>query len=1166
MTAIVFELFDRFLAHLSAGKSATLFADEAVRAETSKVVDAPLCSVLMKARDNKSELPFAVIVLTSPELSTDDTRLLEYAARKARAHKAPYFVTWTLRDLCIWSTPRPGTPATRDTLEKLRDYADLYEISPSSDSLPEPTKLAVLARGRELMRDLDRLFRDESLELVEIDATYFVGRLIDAVHRLVPLVSDSLHLRLDSDLQFREEIATWAVRQGIAGDPRDSEFAESIARQIVYRLLGKILFYQSLRRSARHLPDLVFHNVDTSQVLSTLRAAFARASEIDYHAVFAEDVPDRIQWPSGASHELVDLIRDFHTRDFAHVPQDVIGIVFERLIPPEERHGLGQYFTPENLCDLIIAFCVQSAEEHVLDPTCGTGTFLIRAYERMQSLGLKDHVKLLSRLWGIDIAPFPAELATINLFRQRVAEHENFPRIICRDVFSVSPHETFKFPPPKMDYDNPAMVEHALPQFSAIVGNFPFIRQEKIEKLVPGYKRHLERVIAEGWFESYPEAFQLKSKAAQRQFERARNQKRSLHHFIKEAELRLSGKADILAYLFFQVARFVAPRGRMGIITSNAWLDVDYGYELQKFLLNNFKIVAILESRCEPWFTEADVNTIVTILERCESSEDRADHLAKFVKIKKPLATLIPGVPNAADGSRWKKTGNLVGRLENSGRKYHQMRPLGLITEEEDDFRVRICRQEELLAEIERQKRTAKWGVLLRAPEVFFALRKQSKIPFEPIGRFASVVNGFVTRINDFFYLTPKAIEEFGIEEEFIKPVLRSPREFRSLQISNNELKSRVFLCPFSKEQLRKKGKRGALSYIKWGEAQKTSDGVPWPEGPSVKDRKPGWWSLGLVEPAQLFWAEHLGEVLAHRFSLEPIYADHNLHLVRANPNSDPELLAALVNSTLGFMLQETVARQSLGGGASKMIAADIENEVLIPKPDLISAKSARAIKTAFRELSGREVGSIFEEVKRADRRTFDSAVLEAIGLEPRKYLRSLYDQLCEIVGERIELGKTRGKERKTRSRTGRAEKQVSESVLDEILPEGPKRFPQDFFSIVAVRDKRISIPLPESPLIFDSGPFTMGLYTKDRSFSRDAKNPSEAKFLIYAQQAGHKVADLPEKPVEVSRTVANYEKYLRELRTQLYETYYRRTLDHSAAARLTQSAFDRFRLPTVSN
>ena len=57
------------------------------------------------------------------------------------------------------------------------------------------------------------------------------------------------------------------------------------------------------------------------------------------------------------------------------MPQDVVGNVFEKLIPPEERHALGQYFTNENLVDLITAFCVRSKSDKVLDPTCGTGLF-----------------------------------------------------------------------------------------------------------------------------------------------------------------------------------------------------------------------------------------------------------------------------------------------------------------------------------------------------------------------------------------------------------------------------------------------------------------------------------------------------------------------------------------------------------------------------------------------------------------------------------------------------------------------------------------------------------------------------------------------------------------------------------------------------------------------
>jgi hypothetical protein len=83
-----------------------------------------------------------------PSTAADDAAFLEFSSRRARAHKAPYIVTWTLRDAMIWRTPKPGRPATRDSLEKLKDYPDLYEIAAGDTSpLSEPVRLKVLARG-----------------------------------------------------------------------------------------------------------------------------------------------------------------------------------------------------------------------------------------------------------------------------------------------------------------------------------------------------------------------------------------------------------------------------------------------------------------------------------------------------------------------------------------------------------------------------------------------------------------------------------------------------------------------------------------------------------------------------------------------------------------------------------------------------------------------------------------------------------------------------------------------------------------------------------------------------------------------------------------------------------------------------------------------------------
>ena len=1061
--------------------------------------------------------------------------------------------------------PGQGTPASRDQLGKLRDYSELFEIGTRTEqALSEPAKLAVLEQGKAILHDLERLFRDEALELVKIDATYFVGRLLEAVHRLLPLVSDSLHLRLECDLPFREEIAVWAVKQGIAGDPRDLEFARSIARQIVYRLLGKVLFYQSLRRSARQLPDLDFRGVDSSQVLPGLRAAFGRALEIDYHAVFAEDVPDRVQWPADASRELAALVRDFHTRDFSHVPQDVIGTVFEQLIPPEERHGLGQYFTPENVCDLILGFCIQSANDYVLDPTCGTGTFLLRAYDRLQTLGRRDHVALLSQLWGIDIAPFPAELATINLFRQRVAEHGNFPRIICKDFFSLSPGDRFPFPPPKMDLRRPEMIEEEIPQFDAVVGNFPYVSQDQIERRESGYREVLRKRLLEDWFTDYPELFYYKNRQTQAEFEKLIDRGAHKDCQREQAEHRISTYADLYVHLFFHATRFLKPGGRMGIVTSNAWLDVNYGYELQKFLLHHFKVIAILESRCEPWFVEASLNTVVTIVERCESAKERDANLVRLVKVKRRLAELIPENPLTEALPRWQHLKKLTGIIERAGTKYGKTHPLGLVTEEDDEFRIRIQRQGEMRDELELEEKTVKWGKFLRAPQIHFDILHNGKLCL--LRKIAMPLRGGMTRINEFFHVSPEVAERFGIEEEYLIPLIKSPKETSTINVNADELQLRIFACRHPISELEERGHKGALKYIQWGEQQRWPDGSLWKDGTWVRERVPGWWALPKSEitMGQMFFAHGYGDRYIQRYCGTPVVVDHNLYYLSPAEGMTNEILAALLNCSVTAMLAENAGRLLMGDGVLKLMVEEARDYLAVPDLRVLPHASTKKILKLFDSLASREILDVFNEVKQPDRKAFDSAVLEAIGLSPRKYLKPLYEGWCDLVRERIELGKTRGKVRKTRSRTVRAEKQVAEAVLDKILPDGPKRFPEEFFSVAATQDKRTEIQLPAADLHFDNMPMNMEVHTDDESFSRNVKSPAEAKFLLYAQRAGQNVAELPEKPVEITRTVANYEKYLRELRQQLYEAYYRRTLDQAAAARLTQGAFERFRLPAV--
>ena len=1171
MRTVLTDIFHRTLATLAGDTQTCLRIDQTSPVEDQQSLHAAAGTALILGIEGTKREPIAVFCIAAPALTPDHPGLLAMIVRRAQAHKAPYFVTWTLREAILWKTPKPGTPIQGSHLNKIRDYEDNYSIARdgSAQVFDEQLRLRTIAIGRRMLTDLESLFKNQALELVRIDATYFVQSLLDAVHALLPLVTDSLHVRLEMDLELRAKFNVWALTQGIAGDYRDRDYALAIARHIIYRLLGKILFYQSLRRSARQLPALNLDDIDSSQILPTLRHAFAEALKVDYHAVFSEDLPDTVSWPGEAAKRLAAMIHDFNTRDFSNLPQDVVGIVYERLIPPEDRHLLGQYFTSEILCDLGIAFCVYTPAALVADLTCGTGTFLVRSYDRKKWLGNHDHPALLSQLWGVEIAPFPAELAVINLFSRNLTAAGNFPRIVCRDVFTIKPGDTIPFPPPKMDLERPEQIQEPVPNFDAVLGNFPYVSADQIGQKDPGYLDFIRRTLIDDWLEQYPDLFCYTNKTMQKSFEA--NIAACVHKKVDRdcLQLRTSTYADLYVYLFFHSARFLKPGGRMGIITSNAWLDANYGYALQRFFCDRFKIVAILESRCEPWFTEASVNTVFTIIERCDDVKHRDRHLVKFVKVKKPLAALIPGDPQIQAVDRWKHIVRLTDCIEAAGRKDTKTIPLGVITEENDDFRIRVCRQAELRADLEREQKTVKWGKYLRAPKVYFDLVDTYKLCL--LKEIGVPKFGSKTRINEFFHVTKGTATNFGIEDEYLFSLIKSPKDSPFIPIAVKELELSIFVCRRSMSELRKLGHKGALKYIEWGETQTYAkgefQGLPWPEGTWVAKREPGWYALPNTETneAQVFFAQAFGDRHVHRYCSRKIIPDARLYYMEPQNNIANALLAALLNSTVCSLNTEIAGRVTMGDGVLELKVEDARDYLLVPDLRQATATQKKAITIAFETLCKREIGSVFDEVKQKDRQTLDKAILSAIGLDPRKYLKPIYEALCELVSERINLGEQRGKTLKTKARKSRAENESFKEVLDEQLPSGPKRFPDDLFSAGAANGEIIEVSLPNAPLRLDILLTHATLYEGNKIF-REVRFPAEGKFILYCQLAGQSSARIPSKTIEVTRTIANYEAYLRDLRKRLYDAYYRRTLDVAVAARLTQAVFDRFRLPKVEN
>jgi hypothetical protein len=328
-----------------------------------------------------------------------------------------------------------------------------------------------------------------------------------------------------------------------------------------------------------------------------------------------------------------------------------------------------------------------------------------------------------------------------------------------------------------------------------------------------------------------------------------------------------------------------------------------------------------------------------------------------------------------------------------------------------------------------------KWGgKYLRAPEIFFKILEKGKDKLVRLGDIAEVKFGIKTGANEFFYLEPtgkpapkgllhvknSAGWEGYIEEEFLKPVIKSPRELKTIIVREEDLKYKVFMCHKSKEQL--KGTY-ALKYIEWGEKQ------GYHKRPTCASR-PRWWDLGHRKYGNFLWTMTYRE----RFFIAKnnnSYADARLYEIYSEPE-----IGYIINSTFGMFWMEMEARGYGGGGGPVDVKVyEVEN-MLIINISFFSYSQRHALTNSFNRISTREILSIFEELGfqkctqrnckhpehpyeyvkpeevsfdriMPDRRELDKIVFEALGLTEEEQLE-VYRAVLELVKNRLLKAKSK--------------------------------------------------------------------------------------------------------------------------------------------------------------
>ena len=130
---------------------------------------------------------------------------------------------------------------------------------------------------------------------------------------------------------------------------------------------------------------------------------------------------DFFTWPTEVDDGLPllkTLARAVTRFNWSSAPTDIAAILYETVIPQDERKQLGEYYTPDWLARSIVEEIVtKPLEQEVLDPTCGSGTFIAEAVRHFleaarETLSPRDTLEWLRfSITGIDIHPVAVHLA-----------------------------------------------------------------------------------------------------------------------------------------------------------------------------------------------------------------------------------------------------------------------------------------------------------------------------------------------------------------------------------------------------------------------------------------------------------------------------------------------------------------------------------------------------------------------------------------------------------------------------------------------------------------------------------------------------------------------------------------------------------------------------------
>jgi len=379
---------------------------------------------------------------------------------------------------------------------------------------------------------------------------------------------------------------------------------------------------------------------------------------------FSEELEVSDVWISGFLDDVGDEESPYL---FNVIPVEILGTIYERFLgkvvrpkgrgvmieeKPEVRKAGGVYYTPRYIVDYIVEQTVgklledktpkQSLELRVLDPACGSGSFLIRAFERVcehwqaammkneklrrpqecwmdQETGdihlttdLKRRI-LTANIYGVDIDQGAVEVTQLSLYLKMLEGENRTTMARERDLFG----STVAILPP--------LEENIKCGNSLIASDFSMVPEELLRVNAFDWEVQFREIMKNGGFDAVignPPYVLLQTLEDQDVF-----------HYLAMSYASAKYKIDTYQVFMERAIRLTRQGGFFGFITPNSYLHNKFAVDLRCFILCNSNVM-VLRTFQYSVFKGASVDTCILIVQRME--KPKGDRNVQFILSHSP--------------------------------------------------------------------------------------------------------------------------------------------------------------------------------------------------------------------------------------------------------------------------------------------------------------------------------------------------------------------------------------------------------------------------------------------------------------------------------------------------------------------------------------------------